>query len=65
MYTIVTKHGTFNVEDNGKNGAIISLGNIKIAEFPKVSWWNLDGLNAAVEKQHKIIEKRIKECVER
>ena len=63
MNTITTKYGTFNVLSNGNNGTIISIGNVKIAEFPKVSWWNLDGLNAAVEEQHEIIEQRIAERV--
>lgn len=61
MNTITTKYGTFNVTDNGKNGAIICIGNVKIAEFPKVSWWDLDSLEKAIEENIDLIEKRIEE----
>ena len=59
MNTITTKYGTFNVTDNGKNGVIISIGNVKIAEFPNVSWWNWDSLENAIEQNIDLIEKRI------
>lgn len=58
---ITTKYGTFNVTDNGKNGAIISIGNVKIAEFPKVSWWDFDSLEKAIGENIDLIEKRIEE----
>ena len=62
MNTITTKYGTFNVTDNGKNGTIISVKNVKIAEFSNVSWWNWDSLENAIEQNIEIIEKRIEEC---
>ena len=65
MNTITTKYGTFNVTDNGKNGAIISIGNVKIAEFTKVSWWDFDLLEVAIGKNIGLIEKRIEERVNR
>ena len=63
MATIHTKHGEFNAVDNGNGGTSLFVGDVKICEFPKVSWWNLDGLNAAVEEHHEIIEQRIAERV--
>ena len=60
---INTKLGTFNVSDNGKNGAIISIAGIKIAEFPKVSWWNVDSLENAIEQNAEVITQRIAERV--
>ena len=65
MNTITTKYGTFNVTDNGKNGTIICIGNVKIAEFPKVSWWDFDALEKAIGENIDLIEKRIEECVNR
>ena len=65
MNTITTKYGTFNVTDNGKNGTIICIGNVKIAEFPKVSWWDFDSLEKAIGENIDLIEKRIEECVNR
>ena len=73
MNTITTKYGTFNVTDNGKNGTIICIGNVKIAdlpntslyvkiaEFPKVSWWDFDALEKAIGENIDLIEKRIEE----
>ncbi len=63
MNTITTKYGTFNVTDNGNNGAIISIGNENIAEFQNVSWWNADLLEKVIEQNIKVIEKRIEERV--
>ena len=63
MNIITTKYGTLNVTDNGRNGSIISVGNIRIAEFPKVSWWNWDALETSIEKNIELIEKRIEERV--
>lgn len=63
MNTITTKYGTFNVTDNGNNGAIICIGNVKIAEFPTVSWWDFDSLEKAIEENIDLIEKRIEERV--
>lgn len=63
MNAIQTKYGEFNVVDNGNGGTILCVGDVKICEFPKVSWWNLDGLNKAVEEHHKLIEQRIAERV--
>ena len=63
MNTITTKYGTFNVLDNGKNGTIISIGDVKIMEFSNVSWWDWDSLENAIESDHEEIEKRIKERI--
>lgn len=65
MNTITTKYGTFNVTDNGKNGAVICIGNVKIAEFTNVSWWDWDSLEKAIGQNIDLIEKRIEECVNR
>jgi hypothetical protein len=65
MNTIATKYGTFNVTDNGKNGTIICIGNVKIAEFTKVSWWDWDSLEKAIGENIGLIEKRIEERVNR
>jgi hypothetical protein len=77
MNTITTKYGTFNVTDNGKNGTIICIGDVKIAdlpntslyvkiaEFPKVSWWDWDSLEKAIGENIGLIEKRIEERVNR
>ena len=65
MNTITTKYGTFNVTDNGKDGAVISIGNVKIAEFTNVSWWDWDSLENAIEENIDLIEKRIEERVNR
>ena len=61
MNTITTKYGTFNVTDNGKNGTIICIGNVKIADLPKVSWWDFDALEKAIGENIDLIEKRIEE----
>lgn len=63
MNAIQTKYGEFNVVDNGNGGTSLFVGDVKICEFPKVSWWNLDGLNKAVEEHHELIEQRIAERV--
>lgn len=63
MNTITTKYGTFNVADNDKNGAIICIGNVKIAEFPTVSWWDLDSLEKVIGDHIDLIERRIEERV--
>ena len=63
MNTITTKYGTFNVTDNGKNGTIICIGNVKIAEFPTVSWWDFDSLEKAIGENIDLIERRIEERV--
>ena len=63
MATIQTRHGEFNAVDNGSGGTCLFVGDVKICEFPKVSWWNLDGLIKAVEEHHEVIEKRIAERV--
>ena len=62
MNTITTRYGTFNVTDNGKYGVILSIGNVTIAKFPNISWWNWDLLENAIEQNIDIIEKRIEEC---
>ena len=63
MNTIATKYGTFNVTDNGNNGSIVCIGDVKIAEFPNVSWWNADLLEKVIGQNINVIEKRIEERV--
>ena len=63
MNTITTKYGTFNVSNNGKNGTIISIGDVKIMEFSNVSWWDWDSLENTIASDHEEIEKRIKERI--
>ena len=63
MNTITTKYGTFNVSNNGKNGTIISIGDVKIMEFSNVSWWDRDSLENAIASDNEEIEKRIKERI--
>ena len=63
MNTITTKYGTFNVLDNGKNGTIISIGDVKIMEFSNVSRRDWDSLENAIASDHEEIEKRIKERI--
>ena len=59
-----TKYGVFETSDNGNGGTAIFMGNAKICEFPKVAWWNVDALEAAIEQHHDVIEKRIAERVD-
>lgn len=63
MNTITTRYGTFNVTDNGKYGVILSIGNVTIAKFPNISWWNWDLLENAIEQHSELIEQRIEERV--
>lgn len=63
MNTITTRYGTFNVTDNGKYGTILSIGNVTIAQFPNISWWNRDLLENAIEQHSELIEQRIEERV--
>ena len=63
MNTITTRYGTFNVTDNSKYGSILSIGNVTIATFPNISWWNRDLLENAIEKHSELIEQRIEERV--
>lgn len=58
-----TKYGEFEVRDNGKGGAILSIDKKDIVQFPKTSWWDMDGLLREVGKNGKLIEKRIKERI--
>lgn len=61
---INTKYGTFEIYDNENGGTSLFIGKAKICEFPKIAWWNLDGMNLAIEQHHEVIEQRIKERVE-
>ena len=63
MNTIKTNHGEFNVVDNGNGGTILYVGDVKVFELPNVAWWNLDALEAAIEKNAELITKRINERV--
>lgn len=60
---ITTKYGVFEVSDNGNGGASLFMNDVKVCEFPKIAWWNVDGITAAVEEHHELIEKRIAERV--
>lgn len=60
---LITKHGVFQVCNNGSNGASIFVANVKVAEFPNVSWWNVDSLENAIEQNIDLIKKRIEERV--
>lgn len=63
MNKIDTKYGSFEIVDNGNGGTSLFIGKAKICEFPKVAWWNVDGLLTAIEQHHEVIEERIKERV--
>lgn len=63
MNIINTKYGTFEVINNENGGTSLFIGKAKICEFPKIAWWNLDGLETAIEQHHEVIEKRIAERV--
>lgn len=47
---ITTKYGVFEVTDNGSNGTILSVNGNKVFEFPKISWWDKDRLEKALEE---------------
>ena len=47
---ITTKYGVFEVTDNGSNGSILSVNGNKVYEFPKISWWDKDRLEKALEE---------------
>lgn len=47
---ITTKYGVFEVTDNGSNGTILSVNGNKVFEFPKISWWDKDKLEKALEE---------------
>lgn len=61
--TIVTRHGEFNVESNGANGVSLFMEGTKIAEFPKVNWWDKDGILKGLDDNAELIEQRITERV--
>lgn len=63
--TIVTKFGEFEVNTNGANGCILTKGDIKIAEFPKVAWWDKDGIEKGLEDNAELIGQRIEERVKK
>lgn len=58
---ITTKYGTFEIVDNGNGGTSLYIGEVKICEFPKVGWWNLDAIETAIEQHHEVISKRVEE----
>lgn len=62
---ITTKFGTFAVENNGANGVCLFMENIKIAEFPKVAWWDKDGIIKALDEHEDLINSRIAERVKK
>lgn len=61
--TIVTKFGEFNVETNGENGTCLFMEGAKIAEFPKVSWWDKDAIEKGLDDNAELVEQRIAERV--
>ena len=61
--TIVTKYGEFEVSTNNANGCILTKDDAKIAEFPKVAWWDKDGIEKGLDDNAELIEQRIKERV--
>lgn len=61
MNAIQTKYGEFNAVDNNNGGVSLFIGDKKIIEFPNVAWWNLDGIENAIEKNIELINKRIEE----
>jgi hypothetical protein len=63
MNIINTKYGSFEIVDNNNGGTSLFIGGAKICEFPKIAWWNVDGLLIAIEQHHEVIEKRVKERV--
>ena len=60
-----TKFGDFEVSDNGKGGAILSMGGVQIIQFPTTPWWDKDTLLKRLDKNKKLVEKRIAEKVEK
>lgn len=63
MNIINTKYGSFEIVDNNNGGTSLFMEGAKICEFPKIAWWNVDGLLTAIEQHHEVIEKRVKERV--
>lgn len=60
-----TKFGDFEVSDNGKGGAILSMSGVQIIQFPTTPWWDKDTLLKRLDKNKKLVEKRIAEKVEK
>lgn len=56
---IATKFGTFNAVSNGSNGVCLYMANIKVAEFPKIAWWDKDKILKALDANEELINKRI------
>ncbi len=63
MNIINTKYGSFEVVDNGNGGASLYINDVKICEFPKVAWWNVDAIEKGLEEHKELIQKRIEERV--
>lgn len=57
--TINTEMGSFQVKDNGNNGAIIYRNGEKIWEFPKTAWWNIDALTEKIKEYKEAIENKL------
>lgn len=56
MNTIATKYGVFGVEDNNNGGTKIYAGSNKVAEFPKLNWWDADKVQDAIEMNIELIK---------
>jgi hypothetical protein len=56
-----TKFGNFEVSDNGKGGVILSMKGVQIIQFPTTPWWDKDTMLKRLEKNKKVVEKRIAE----
>lgn len=62
MSIITTKYGTFEVQGI-ENGTMLTMNGASIISFPNVSWWDLDGIEKALDKNSELVTKRIKERV--
>lgn len=59
MNTITTKYGSFGIENNGKNGAMVYVGKNKVAEFPRLNWWDADKVRDAIEMNIEMINRNL------
>lgn len=62
MSIITTKYGTFEVQGI-ENGTMLTMNGVSIISFPNVNWWDLDGIESALDKNSELVLKRIKERV--
>jgi hypothetical protein len=62
MSIITTKYGTFEVQGIG-NGTMLTMNGVPIISLPNVNWWDLDGIESALDKNSELVTKRIIERV--